>query len=245
MRARGVGALLVLALLMAGALHLIGPNATDPTEARRARAIAWMVSGLVGLWALLAGGLMWRFRPAIVVAVRAIPLQWQVKFVLFATALACLEEAVTVTMTNLAPLFGSRIGEAYITASTNWLDVIALHSVVVFVPFFIALAVILRRWDASPLAVFLAFGVVGTLAEAIFAASPAALAMFPIWVFVYGLMVWLPACSLPPDRGARTVGRLALASLPIVTLALALPLIAPLVWLISGVLGHPAIDFAP
>ena len=111
---------------------------------------------------------------------------------IFATLLACLEEAVTVTMTNLAPLFGSRIGEAFITASTNWLDVIAFHSVVVFVPYFIALALILTRYAVSPFAVFLSFGVVGTVSEAIFAGGIGPLAMFPMWAFVYGLMVWLP-----------------------------------------------------
>jgi hypothetical protein len=38
------------------------------------------------------------------------------------TALALMEEAITSSMTNLAPLFGVKIGEAYITASTNYFD---------------------------------------------------------------------------------------------------------------------------
>ena len=44
--------------------------------------------------------------------------------------LAMLEEVVTTSMTNCAPLFGVKIGEAYITASSNYFDVILRHSVV-------------------------------------------------------------------------------------------------------------------
>ena len=240
-----IGALLLLATLLAGLLYLIGMNATDPAEARRAHGIASMVSGLLVIWVWAGGALMWRYRAAVVAPVRAIPLNWQVKFVLFATFLACVEEAMTVGMTNLAPLFGSKIGEAYITASTNWLDVIAFHSVVVFVPFFIALALMLTRWALSPFVVFLSFGAVGTVAEAVFAGNLGVLAMFPLWAFVYGLMVWLPACSLPSDRGARPAGPGVSLLLPVATFALALPMVAPLVWLIAVVLGHPSIDFAP
>lgn len=54
---------------------------------------------------------------------------WKKKFVVFATVLALIEEAITTTMTNLAPLFGVEIGEAYITASTNYVDVVLFHSV--------------------------------------------------------------------------------------------------------------------
>jgi hypothetical protein len=204
-----------------------------------------MVTGLLLIWVWLGGGLMWRFRAAITARVRAVPGPWQVKFVIFAVVLACLEEVVTVSMTNLAPAFGSRIGEAYITASTNWLDVVLFHSVVVFVPFFIVLAALLTRWDFSPFAVFLGFGVVGTVAEAIFAGNPGVLATFPLWAFVYGLMVWLPACAVPPDRGARPVGLGMSLSLPVATFTLALPLILPIVWLIEVVLQHPSIHFAP
>ncbi len=204
MKRRAIIGLLALATLIGGLLYLIGPNAADPVDARRAHAMAGMVTGLLAIWVWGGGGVMWWFRAAVVARVRAIPLKWQVKFVLFCTLLAGLEEAVTVGMTNLAPVFGSKIGEAYITASTNWLDVVMFHSVVVLVPFFIALALLLTRWAFSPFAVFLGFGVVGTVAEAIFAGNPGMMLAFPLWVFVYGLMVWLPACSLLPDRGGAS-----------------------------------------
>ena len=40
-------------------------------------------------------------------------------------------------MTNCAPLFGVEMGEVYITASGNDMDVVLFHSVVVFVPQFL------------------------------------------------------------------------------------------------------------
>jgi len=83
--------------------------------------------------------------------------------------------------------------------------VILFHSVVVFVPMFIALSWVLGRLDLSPFAVFISYGIVGTIGEAVFAGRVDAVIGFPMWVFVYGLMVWLPACALPPAavRGAR------------------------------------------
>lgn len=237
--------MLIGAAAICGLLYLIGISATDPVEQRRAFAIARMTTGLMLIWVWLGGGLMLRHRHRIRALFQAVRLDWRLKFVLFATLLACLEEVVTVTMTNLAPLFGSQIGEAYITASANYLDVVALHSVVVFIPFFIVMALLLARYRFTPFALFISFGLVGTGAEAIFAASPAAFVMFPLWCFVYGLMVWLPAFCLPARPAARTPGPLARLLLAPAILILALPLIAPLVYLIAVVLDHPAIDFAP
>ena len=237
--------LAVMATAFCGMLYLVGLNAEDATDRRRALGIAGMATGLVVIWIWGGGSLMYRYREVIRARVQAIPLKWQVKFVLFATLLACAEEAVTVTMTNLAAAFGSRIGEAYITASANYFDVIAYHSVVVFIPYFIVLALLLTRYDFKPFAVFLSFGVVGTVAEAIFAGNPGSLIGFPMWAFVYGLMVWLPAHCVPADRNARPVGVLAHLMLPVATFGLALPMIMPIVFVISVVLGHPGIDFAP
>ncbi len=84
---------------------------------------------------------MYCFREPIRGAVSRFRLDWRLKFIVFATLLALTEEAITTTMTNLAPLFGVKVGEAYITASTNYLDVVALHSVVMFVPFLFILIV--------------------------------------------------------------------------------------------------------
>lgn len=76
------------------------------------------------------------------------PLDWTVRFVLLCTIMALLEEVITTTMTNLAPVFGMTPEEAHIATSTNDLKVVCFHSVVVFVPMFIA------GLDAVPLGFF-------------------------------------------------------------------------------------------
>ena len=238
-------ALLLLSALFCGMLYLVGLDAPEGVEQRRTLGIARMATGLIVIWIWLCGGLMYLYRDRIRARVLALGLNWRLGFVLFCILLACLEEAVTVTMTNLAPLFGAEVGEAYITASTNYLDVILFHSVVVFIPYFIVLAWILGRWDFSPFAVFLSFGIVGTLAEAIFAGNPGVVTGFPMWAFVYGLMVWLPVYCLPRDRGARPVGWLGHMVLPFAIFGLAMPLIVPIVYAITVVLGHPGIHFDP
>jgi hypothetical protein len=178
-------------------LVAVGVVAAPPNT----RAVLLMGGGLVLLW-VVGGGLLMRlvrFRArALAATVRA---DRRLVFVVSCTALALAEEAVTVTMTNLAPLFGVPVGAAYITASANYLDVVALHSVVVFVPMFAAWAFLLSRWDFSPNSVFLLFGVTGILAEA--GLSPTAFLEFGLWIFVYGLMVWLPAFALPARPGLR------------------------------------------
>lgn len=187
---RGLAAWTILStsFMLVIAMVGMGPNS---------RAVVFMGAGLVLLWIVLGGTLMWRARDRVRNFVVGMRLPWTVKFVLFCTLLALTEEAVTVSMTNLAPLFGVPIGAAYITASANYLDVVAFHSVVVFVPMFIGWAWMLSCWDLRPAEVFLLFGLTGFLAEASFSGTfnPATA---PFWIFVYGLMVWLPAYSLPP-----------------------------------------------
>ncbi len=56
------------------------------------------------------------------------------------------------------------------------------------------------RWEFSPIKVLLLFGITGSLAEA--SINPTSL-IGGFWVFVYGLMVYLPACTVPRDRKAK------------------------------------------
>ena len=160
------------------------------------RAIALMGFSLVLIWCLGFGLLSYTQRDRFKRFFQAIRLPWQVKFVAFAIGLAMLEEVVTVALTNAAPLFGSELGEAMITASTNYFEVVFLNSVwPVFVPWILAWAVLLSRYDFPANHVFLAFGLLGSIAETQFGIS-ALISGF--WFFVYGLMVYLPAYSLPP-----------------------------------------------
>lgn len=174
----------------------------DPKPNPDGLAILKMAAGLIVLWVILGGLVMHRLRPAVVAWVRSIRLPWWIKFVVFCTLLAMLEEAVTTGMTNLAPWFGAVSDAARITASKNYFEVICLNSVVVFIPSYFALALLLRWFDFKPVEVMLLYGLYGTLAEAMtFGAQN--LGSVGFWVFVYGLMVWLPACAVPPERGQR------------------------------------------
>ncbi len=206
---------------------------------RRHRALILMADGLALFWIVIGGLLMRRYRDQASDLLRRLPLGWPGKFVLFATAMALLEEAVTTTMTNLAPLLGVSVGQAYITASANYLDVIFGHSVIVFVPMFAAWAWLLSRYDFQPAEVFLLFGLTGTLAET-GTFGPQNLAMAGFWVWVYGLMVWLPAHALPkrPDaRRPRAWHYLLALILPIIC---AIPVALIVMWL------HPfSVHFPP
>jgi hypothetical protein len=208
----------------------------------RARAVIGMGWGLILLWIGLGGSLMYSGRDWIRARVLNVRLDWRIKFILFATVLALVEEAITTTMTNLAPLFGVKIGQAYITASTNYLDVVALHSVVVFVPMFIAWALILWRYAFSPSAAFVLFGLTGTIAETSFGMNHAL--EFGLWIFVYGLMVFLPAYCVPTERKVRAprwwhyplAVLVPFLFIPIVPLPLLAALLYP---------HHPKIHFPP
>ena len=205
------------------------------------RAVIGMGSGLVLLWVFLGGALMVRLRLPVATRIHAIHLPWPLKFVSFATVLALIEEAITTSMTNLAPAFGVPLGSAYITSSVNYLDVVLRHSVIVFVPMFIAWAWLLKRYAFSPFQVFLLFGLSGLLAESMtFGAQN--LFLFGMWIFVYGLMVYLPACSIPTERGAAPP-RWQHFILAVVLPLLAAMAVAGLILLLTP--DHPDIHFPP
>ena len=185
----GLSTAVVLTVTLIGG----GPNS---------RAVILMGTGLVVLWVGVCGTLLYLARDRVRAFILRARVDWRVAFVAMATLLALVEEAITTGMTRLAPLFGVPVGAAYITASADYLDVVCLHSVVVFVPMFVAWAAMLRRVDFGPGAVFVLFGLTGTLAEAGFGGAKA-FAEAGMWIFVYGLMVYLPAYAIPAGRGSR------------------------------------------
>jgi hypothetical protein len=236
-RVIAVGALAAWQILVTGIVTIGVWN--NPVH----RAVLGMGWGLLLLWVAVCGLSMLYWRERLNQVAARLPIPWGLKFVLGCTLLALLEEAITTTLTNCAPLFGVAVGEAYITASANYLDVVLYHSVVVFVPMFIAWALLLRWWRFSPFAVFLLFGITGTLAETL-TFGPQNLANFAFWIFVYGLMVWLPAHWPPQDRPARPPRWW---SYPVAVLLpfLFVPLmvvLAPWLWLTAK---HPDIHFPP
>lgn len=106
--------------------------------------------------------------------------------------LALIEEAFATFMTNLAPLFGFSTSEVFITASANYIEVVTRHSVIVFVPWFVAWGLILKKYSVHPNIVFLLFGITGIFAEALSFGLQNIYA-FGFWIVIYGLMIYLPA----------------------------------------------------
>lgn len=156
------------------------------------RTIIAMGLSLLIVWVLI-GGLLQRFALQRFLPLLVAPSKSPIlRFGIFATILACLEEAIAVTITNLAPLYGVSIGEAYITASSNYFTVIFFHSVIAFIPMFFVLGYFLKKYAISPFATLLFFGCIGVFAEISFAGPMTALNS-PFWILVYGLMVFLPA----------------------------------------------------
>ncbi len=194
------------------------------------RAILGMAAGLGILWIGLGGAFELVLREPARRAARPFTRVWPVAFVVGATTLALIEEAIATGMTNTAPLWGTTWQQAHITASNNYFEVVAFHSVVVFIPMFIAWAWLLHRYTFHPNAVLLLFGCNGVIGETLsFGAQN--LLMFGFWVYVYGLIVYLPAYAFAPLQRGRNAGKVAhllaltlptLASVPVALLVLAL-----------------------
>ena len=186
----------IYSFLLVSFLNLIILSSDDVRD----RAIFLMADGMILLWIIVGGSLTPFLRTRLVPRLVAIPIDWRVRFVVLSTIMALIEEVITTSMTNCAPLFGTTPEEAHITASTNYFHVVLFHSVVLFVFMFMVWAWMLSRWDFSPLKVLLLFGITGSLAEATI--NPTSL-IGGFLVFVYGLMVYLPACTVPQERPAR------------------------------------------
>ncbi len=235
---RNVVVFLVGWMLVLSSLALIG-TWNNPTH----RAVLCMAWGLILLWIGGCGFTMWYWRDFWCRLASHWHWHWMLKFILGSTFLILVEEIVTTLMTNCAPLFGVPIGQAYITASTNYLDVVMYHSVVVIAPMFVGWAVMLWRWKFSPFAVFILFGLTGLLAETI-SFGLQNLGSFAFWIFVYGLMVWLPAHWVPEDRVAHEP-RWWVYPLAVIVPFFFVPLaavFAPWIWLTPK---HPTAHFPP
>lgn len=221
---QGLGVFGLLLALVVGVLNLENP---DPD----ARAIVLMGFGLIAIWCVLGGTVMYLGRDLFVRWARSIPMGWKVRFVLFSTLLALLEEAVTTSLTNAAPLFGAASEAAKITVSTHYFEVIST-SVVAFIPWFICWAWLLGRYDFKPAEVMLLFGLTGAFAEATLdsAIGIEDLAGAGMWVYVYGLMVYLPALTVPNERRVRPARWYLIPLAVLLPLVFILPLAAYLVF---------------
>lgn len=138
--------------------------------------------GLYIFWIIIGGLPMWWLREPIGNFVHRIPGGWTIKFIVFATALAMLEEVVTVAMANTASLYGVAMAQATRYRFGQLLG----RGVVLFVPMFCIWAWLLARYAFSAESVFLIWGVTGTLLEILYA-GPSQVLQIGMWIFVYGL----------------------------------------------------------
>jgi hypothetical protein len=192
--------LIILLLIPLTLLELVGMAAEGRNRYGTFEGgIMLMAATLAVVWNVISGTVMFLARKSVRKRIHKSRLARGSTFVLFATGMALLEEAVTTTLTNLGPVFGS--SQAFITASPNYLEVVIWHSVIVIAPMFVVWAWLLGRYAFSPGSVFLLFGINGVLAE--FLMGGPALLMAPFWIFVYGLMIFLPAYSFPHDARAQ------------------------------------------
>lgn len=230
-----VSLLVVWQLLLTLFLTLAG------IENRKLRAMAGMLWGLDLLWIGGVGIASLLGRSKVRGLIQRSPLPSGVTFFLFVTALALVEEAVTTLMTNCAPLFGVPVGEVYITASANYLDVVCYHSVVVFLPQFATWAWLLSRYAVTPFAAFILFGLTGLVDETLFGGPQ--ILTFAQWMLVYGLMIYLPAYCHPETPGRRVVRWFHYPVFVLLPIIVAMPMVVLITQVIAP--GHPRIHFPP
>lgn len=166
------------------------------------RAVILMaIVGLFICWIAICGTIMFLIRNKIKAKAPTAQGHWMIFFVVFATGLLLLEEVFTVTMTNLVEVFGGEYGKAYITASDNYFETVLLHSAIVIWPAYIFWAWWLKKYDFHPNMVMLLYGITGLFSEMSYGGIEK-YTEIGMWVFVYGLMIWLPAYCVPENRGA-------------------------------------------
>jgi hypothetical protein len=103
-------------------VHILSSGSTQE------RAIILMADGLILFWIVIGGALTPVLRKRLVPRLAAIPRDWRLRFVVLCTTMALVEEVITTSMTNLAPLLGTTPEEAHITDSTNYFVVVCYSS---------------------------------------------------------------------------------------------------------------------
>lgn len=117
-------------------------------------------------------------------------------FIVGATALALIEEAVAIFLNNNVSTSLSTSSGTILTATRNYFELVTQKSVVVFIPMFIVWAYLLKNKHYSAEEAFLYFGLTGILAEFWFMPGPLIFIAGGFWMLVYGAMVYAPAVLL-------------------------------------------------
>lgn len=146
-----------------------------------------MLWSLTVLWVFLGGSLMYLLRNIFVKFYSKIKWPFWLKFTFFATLFSLIEEAIAVSVNNY---FSG--GQAILTASTDYWEVVSHHSVVILIPIFFIFSFFVKKFNFTPYKSFLYFGIIGVLAE-FSIGGILSLFEFSLWIFVYGLIVYLPS----------------------------------------------------
>ncbi len=145
---------------------------------------------LIIFWVFLCGSIIYFSRNLFWKYYLKITWPFWIKFTTFATLFFLIEEAIATAINYY--FYPITKGMVMLTASTNYLEVIMKHSVFVFIPIFIIFSIFIKSFKLNPTKSFLYFGIVGTLAE-ISIGGLTSLLQFAMWIFVYGLIVYLPS----------------------------------------------------
>ncbi|KKQ83314.1 MAG: hypothetical protein UT07_C0006G0022 [Parcubacteria group bacterium GW2011_GWB1_38_8] len=150
-----------------------------------------MLWSLILFWIVVCGYLMHFYRDNFSRFFNNIKLKFLLKFVLFSSIFVLVEEGIA---TGINYYFYLNTGVSALTASTNYFEVIFKHSLVALVPLFIVFGLYLKKYKPSPEKAFLIFGIVGVFAETT-VGGLLSLLQAGMWIFVYGLMIYLPYYS--------------------------------------------------
>ncbi len=203
---------------------------------KKSIAIIGMGLGLILIWGLLGGLVALKIREPLRIKMLNHPNHPRVKFFLFALFMACLEEVVSTLMTNTAPLYGFSPYDVYITASPNYFEVILLHSVIVFWPAYIVWAFALNKYEFHPNWVLILYGLTGLVAEGMTFGWGNNLLMFAYWGIIYGLMVYLPAYTVPFKENRKKPGFFMSIAMIILPLLVLVP-VALIVIIVQVIIG--------
>lgn len=165
-------------------------------------AVATMSLGLLTIWGGLFAFLQWRTMVRIGSSGRHMRVPVLLSFVMM-VGLALLAEAVSVSMTNTAPLWELDTDEAFITASADWWVVVSRHSVIVFLPQLLLIAWLHRRLSLNPFHWFIVYGMIGYANEWLAFKQAASWFSLPYWLIVYGWVVYLPTTLADSQRTNR------------------------------------------
>jgi hypothetical protein len=123
----------IYSVLVPAALGLLNIGIDDPD----AHAAFLIGLGLITIWCVLGGALMFALRKRFARWATCLPIDWMVRFALLFAPMALIEEAMITPLTNAGPALGAVSGAVRITSSTNHLELVS-RSAVAFVPWFIS-----------------------------------------------------------------------------------------------------------